>query len=237
MLGGRRFVNVFLGVALVACSDPYAYKIPSDMEQWKSDEALRAQIAKLKPDEKELLTRFMLRAGLKQAFGQGQSQVTIGQALEEQRKREAELAIKEAEEKALAERVKKEREAAIQAMNAVLTVAMTQLEYHDADWRNGVQDGFSVAFAFQNKGDRDLAGAKGAVRFADMFDDQIKLVGLSMDEAIPVGKTVTWRGELDYNQFMDTDRKLRNTDASKLKVSWRPGTYLFADGSKMAAPE
>jgi hypothetical protein len=38
-----------------------------------------------------------------------------------------------------------------------------------------------------------------------MFDDQIKLVGLSIDDAIPAGKTVTWRGELDYNQFMDAD--------------------------------
>ena len=45
--------------------------------------------------------------------------------------------------------------------------------------------------------DRDIAGAKGAVRFADMFDDQIKWVGLSMHDAIPVGKTVTWRGALD----------------------------------------
>ncbi len=127
--------------------------------------------------------------------------------------------------------------AAIERMHSVLTVAMAEFTYHDADWSNGVTDGFSVAFAFQNKGARDLAGAKGAVRFADMFDDQIKLVGLSMDDGIPAGKTIMWKGQLDYNQFIDSDKRLRNTATEELKVSWVPRTYLFSDGTRMDAPE
>lgn len=224
-------------VALVGCVDPYDYKIPADMEKWKSDEALRTTIEKLKPEDKEVLARYMLGAGMRQAFGQPTSELSIRDAVAAQRKREAENAAKEAEEKALAERVKKEREEAIAKMNTILTVAMTGLSFHDADWRNGVQDGFAVSFAFQNKTERDLAGVKGTVRFADMFDDEIKQVNLSMDEAIPAGQTVTWRGELGFNQFIEDDKKLRNTAVDKLKVSWIPTTYLFTDGTRMDAPQ
>lgn len=235
----RHSIIAAIAICCAACSDPYAYKISPDPEKWKSDEVLKKNVEQLKPEDKDVLTRYMFRTGMRAALGQLSSTttVTIHDALDSQRKFEAERAAAEAEEKALAERVKKEREAAIQKMNQILTVALTQLQYHDADWRNGIQDGFSVSFAFHNKSPNGLAGVKGRVRFADMFDDEIQTVNMSVNDAIPAGQTITWQGGIDYNQFKASDQKLRVTPVEKLKVTWIPITYLLADGTRMEAPE
>lgn len=216
-----------------ACKDPYDYRIPREVAHLDADEGFKQAVLKLKEEDRPLLVRYMMRAGLAQAFGQGSSDRTIRQALDDQRRTEAENAVKETEAKALAERVQKERATATKAMNEILVVAMTHLQYHDADYMKGVDAGFSVGFAFQNKSSRDLAGVKGTIRFADIFDDEIRTVSLSVDDGIGAGETLTWRGGFDYNRFRGPDKKLRSTAVDKLRVSWIPETYLFADGSRM----
>lgn len=47
--------------------------------------------------------------------------------------------------------------------------------------------------------------------------------------------TVIYNGS-DYNQFMNEDTKLRNTDRSKLTFEWMPDTYSFEGGKKLTMP-
>lgn len=54
-----------------------------------------------------LAARWMMRAGMGQAFGAKVADTTVGGAIEQQRTFEAEQAAKKAEEKALAEKVAK----------------------------------------------------------------------------------------------------------------------------------
>ena len=229
---------LFMGAA---CSDPQNFKIPTDSAQWKKDEGFKAVIKKLPDDEKKTLTAYLMRAGMAEAFGTTPPERTVGEAIENQKafqaEKEAEQAAEAAEQAkqaALAKKVEEERQAAVAEARKALTVAVSSMNFIPSNLRAGrYQESFSLRIALQNNTEKDMSGIKGTVVFADMFDDEIKRVALSMDEGIPAGQTIQWNGSLDYNQFKDADVKLRSTELAKMKISWEPEVYLFTDGSKM----
>src|SRR4030095_5164796 len=117
----------------------------------------------------------------------------------------------------------------------LLTVALIEKTYVPHDYRAGIsEDSIAINLAFQNKGNKDIAGVKGKTVFKDIFGDVIKVVNLSYDNGIPAGQSVTWSGRLDYNQFDQSDAKLRNVDMAKVQFSFEPETVIFADGTKMS---
>ena len=119
-------------------------------------------------------------------------------------------------------------------MNGVLTVAVTSMEFMKSNWQTGrYQDAIACSIAFENKTDRPLVGVKGTLKFSDIFGDPIKSINVAYDEGIKANSTAVWKAQMDYNQFMDEDKKLAATPLEKLKIEWSPDTYLFQDGSSM----
>ena len=234
-------VTLTLLLALSACSNPHDYQVPTDSDQWKQDEKFKASIKKLPDEEKKLLTAYLLRAGMAEAFGGTPPEITIGDAIQNQKdfiEKKALEAEAEKEEKtkqaALAAAVEQEHQKALADARAALTVAVVSMEFVPSDAHAGrYEDGFAITMALQNNTEKYMAGVKGAVVFADMFGDNIKSVNLSLDETIAAGSTLRWSGSLGYNQFKDDDKKLRNTELAKMKISWEPEVYLFSDGSRM----
>ena len=41
-----------------------------------------------------------------------------------------------------------------------------------------------------------------------------------------------WKAGIDYNQFIDEDVKLKNTELENLKYKWEIYTIIYEDGSK-----
>lgn len=238
-------VALTLLLALSACADPHDYQVPTDSAQWKENAAFKSAVQKLPEDEKTLLLAYLVRAGMAESFGKTLPEITIGDALQNQKDEEtfqAELA-KDGEAfqaemgalKAAGEAdEEKEHQAALAEAKAALTVTVSNMDVMPSNPREGrFQDSFSLVMTLQNNTEKDMAGVKGTVVFADMFDDVIKRVNLSVDDTIKAGTTLQWSGSLDYNQFMDEDKKLRNTNFAKMKISWEPMTFIFLDGSQM----
>ena len=230
-----------LVLALSACADPQEYKVPPDSDQWKQDEGFKDAIQKLSEEERQLLKAYLLRAGMAEALGGTIPEITIAEGIQNQQEflekraaKKAAEAEEEAKQAALAAKVEEEHQAAVAAAHKALTVAVSSMTFVPSNFRaRRYQDGFTLSIALQNNTDKDMVGIKGTVVFADMFDDEIKRVDLSVDETIAAGKSIRWEGSLGYNQFMSEDTKLRNTEFAKLKISWEPEVYLFSDGSKM----
>lgn len=237
-----RMLTLLTCLTLSGCPDPHEYGVPAESKAWKEDPDFKAAVDKLPDEEKKLLAGYLLRAGMAEAFGQTPPEVTIGEAIDKQREFLAQREVeeeREAEEQAareaLAAEVEQERQAAIAAMNEALTVAVSKLEFVPSNARAGrYSDGFAVSVGLKNNTEKDMSGVKGTVVFADMFGDEIKRVTLSVDEAIGAGQRLRWDGTLDYNQFMNQDVKLRTTALDKMKISWEPDVYLFADGSSLS---
>lgn len=58
---------------------------------------------------------------------------------------------------------------------------------------------------------------------------------LTISDPIAAGKSIDWKGELEYNQFMSDHTKLRGYSTSDVKVALTTRKVLFADGSEITA--
>ncbi len=123
-------------------------------------------------------------------------------------------------------------------MNSALTTSLLKFAYVPADINSQqYSDFFEVQIAFKNNTQDKIIGVRGVVVFKDVFGETIKSINLSNDGDIQAGDTVIYNGTMDYNQFMDADKKLRNTDKSKLIFEWIPDIYLFDGGKKLEMPK
>lgn len=218
--------------------DPKATIVSSDSSKWESE--LAPAIKKLTDEEKRLVGAYLVRMKMAEAFGvkglAPRDGMTVGQLIDAERAFEKEQAAKESDAKALKEKVTAEKEAVRRQIDEILTVALIKKGFQKSDYKSGtISDMITMEIAFANKGTKDIAGVKGTTVFKDMFGDEIKRIRLSYDDGIPAGRTVSWSGESQYNQFESGDIKLRNTDMQKLSFSFIPDMVVFADGTKIKA--
>jgi len=93
-------------------------------------------------------------------------------------------------------------------------------------------DQITMNFKFINNTGKNIKGVDGIITFYDIFDNEIKKLNISYDKGITIDTPKTWEAGFDYNQFMDEDIKLRNTELENLKYKWKINTVVFDDGSK-----
>lgn len=233
-------VSLFALIActLVACSNPHDAPVPSDMSKW--DTELKPAIQKLPEEEKELLAGYLMRMKMSEAFGGGPPKVglTVGTAISEQKKWVEEQKAKEAEAKALKEKIEAERAALKKTVDGTLTVAVVELKLQKANYQAGTySDSQVIRLALQNKGTKDIKGVKGDIKFIDIFDKTVGTIGFGYDDGIPAGKTKTWVGSRDYNQFLPEHKAIANLEEGKYTTRFEPEIIIFTDGSKLKVSE
>lgn len=233
---------IILSSALTGCwqSDPKSTVLSSDISTWKSDSSLEAAVKKLSDEDKKLLSAYAMRLTMGQAFGgagipQG---TTIGSAIDTQKAWEEAQRQAKAQQDALAAEVQKKQLESLKEMNNALTTSLLKFSYVPANINaQQYSDFFEVQIAFKNNTKDKIIGVRGVVVFKDVFGETIKRIKLSNDGDIQAGETAIYNGTIDYNQFMDDDNKLRNTDKSKLVFEWIPDIYLFDGGKKLEMPK
>lgn len=159
---------------------------------------------------------------------------TVDQVIADQRA--FEVAQKQEQERAaqLAAEEKAKREVTLRSMLASLTVGIVSKSFQAANFENGTyQDAITMTFAFKNTSSKDIRAFKGVVVYKTLMGDLITQMNLERDQVISAGHSATWDAQTDYNQFMDKDVKLRNTDLKNLKIEWQPQSILFTDGTKL----
>jgi hypothetical protein len=113
-------------------------------------------------------------------------------------------------------------------LNDKVAFAVTEKRFVEGDW----DDYNAFTFSFTNNTDKEILGVKGVITFNDIFGDQIKRVNVSYDEGIAVGESRLYKATVSYNQFMDEDILLRQTDMEKLKYDWEVTAIVYADGTE-----
>ncbi len=117
--------------------------------------------------------------------------------------------------------------------NKKVTLEITNKGFHEADYMSGdYQDQITMDLKFTNNTDKEIRGVEGVLTFYDIFDNKISATKVSYDKGIPANESKVWKSGTDYNQFMDEDVKLRNTELKDLKYKWEVSTIIYADGSK-----
>jgi len=114
-----------------------------------------------------------------------------------------------------------------------VSLEITNKGFHKADYMAGDSgDQITMDLKFTNNTDKEIKGVEGALTFYDIFDNQISRTKVSYDQGIPANGSKVWKSGADYNQFMDADVKLENTELKDLKYMWEVSTIIYSDGSK-----
>ena len=233
--------------SLGGCDRPKETVIPKAIEKL---ETIKPALDKLTTEERALATGYILRQTMAEKLGglfggkagpgipEG---MTIGNAIEEERKFVAERNSEEAKQAALAAKLQAEREAALKPMRSAVTVTLVAKEIVPKRGMSGMllDEYLNVTFGYKNNTEKDIAGVKGLISLRDLFGDKISEFLVSNDSTIKAGESVTWTGSrsLQYSIGDNKDRKLGELTSDKYKLLWEPRIIVFSDGSKLAVPE
>jgi len=94
------------------------------------------------------------------------------------------------------------------------------------------QDFITFEIAFENKTDKDIRGVKGIVSFYDIFNEKIKDIEISYDKGINKHSQKIWNAQIEFNPFIDSDVKLKNTEGGNLSYEWKPTVIIYEDGTR-----
>jgi hypothetical protein len=220
---------MLLTCLLIACSNVKDLKFTKDNQEQIMEKVRKSK--DLTGEEVGLLMTALMRTSFS---GGGIEGKTVGQLIQEQRKLVAEADAKEKEAKKLAEEAAKKEAAVAAELSQHIIVAPFKKSFHKADYRNfEYEDKIDISFVFENKSNKDIKAFKGETVFKDAFGEPIKNIPLTYDQGIKAGQKKNWHGELRYNQFMQDQRKFRDTELGNMKFEWKPKAIIFADGSKL----
>lgn len=243
----RILIILLSSILLVACSGPKDTPLPRDLDKM---DTIKPAMEKLTPEERELAAGYIMRhtigAKLGGLFGGKEGPgipdgMTIGKAIEEQRKFKADAAIEEAKQQALKAKLQAEREAAQKQMREAVTVTLVSKKLDTESGYSGIitDENLQIVFGYKNNTDKDVAGVKGYVSVKDLFGEEISGFLISNDNTIPAGQSATWTGSRSVRFALgdNKDRKLAELGEDKYKVVWEPEMIVFKDGTKITAPK
>lgn len=114
-----------------------------------------------------------------------------------------------------------------------VTLEITKKGFIAANYTSGsYQDQITMSLKFTNTIDKEIRGVEGVLTFYDIFDNKISVIKVNYVKGIPANSSKIWEEKIDYNQFIDEDVKLKNTELKDLKYKWEVSTVIYTDGSK-----
>lgn len=122
----------------------------------------------------------------------------------------------------------KKEAATISAIDGMFDVKLVGKRVFEANYSKHL--GFD--FVFDNHTEKDIKAVQGSLRFTDLFDKEIKSLGLTIEKDVPAGQSVDNSDySADLNQFSDEDNRLESIEMENLKTSFRVDSIIFKDGS------
>lgn len=237
----RMAVGVSLVVlSLVACSrDPRTVRITEANKDKFVDEI--KDLEDLTVEESQLLFAFLMRQNVTSSLGQTPPSLvgkTVADLISDKRTFETDAKKREEQQARLAGEAKAKEDALAAELRKATNLTVFKKGFLGSDAMAGrYQDYITIECAYENTSGKDIRAFTGSVRFTDLFDKPIFESGLTISDAIKAGAKATWSGSIDYNQFVDSHRSLRNTDLKDMKVIWIPKSIIYADGSKVGKTE
>lgn len=227
-------------LALTGCSKATDTVIPSDMSTW--DKELSPAIKKLSEEDRKLFAGYVVRAKMGGLFSKENQDIplgmTIGDAIQEEKKRIAEQEKQAAEAAALKAKIEAERAEVVKAINEVATVTLLSKAQLSSNYQIGrYSDYQQFKIGVKNKSEKDIIGVSGEIEFIDVFDKTVGSVTFKISEKIKPNGTYTWVGGRDYNRYRDTHKAVWNLDEGKYTTRFIPSAIIFSDGTRLVAPE
>jgi hypothetical protein len=101
---------------------------------------------------------------------------------------------------------------------------------HDVQ-KGTFEDYITLVVTFRNVTGKDIRAFDGVLTFADLLDNEVLTSHVAINESVPLGGEIEWKGQLRYNQFVSAHQQLRGEQQQNLKISFNAKKLLFADGT------
>jgi hypothetical protein len=232
-------ISVLLSLGVFACSrDAHKLKIT----QQNKDSFMQSirDSKSLTVDEVRMLIAYRMRNAASQALGGKDDTMvgkTVGQIIDEERQFEARAKQEENRQEHLAAEAKAQEEARAAELRKAIGLTVYDKSFKASDPDNGqYEDKLVIKCAYENTSGKDIRAFKGKIRFTDLFGSQIYESSLTVSDPIKAGKKATWTGYINYNQFLNQEVQLRNTQLKDMRVVWLPSSIIFADGTVLGDP-
>jgi hypothetical protein len=225
-------------VILYGCSKPEDTVIPSDAKQW--DTQLAPNVQKLSPEDKQLLTGYLMRAKMGEAFGGAQMPVgtTVAQGIDNQRQWLAQQEVQKAEQEKLRKEVEAKQAAAAAELQKSVVIAYLSSNVEPKNYQaSRYSDTFLIDIGVKNNGDKAIKGIKAEAVFKNTFGEPIYTTRLNIEQSIASRSQVTWEGGHELNQFDDTDKKLINLQPGSFTVDTRAVMVVYDDGTTVGSAD
>lgn len=227
-----------VGMLLLMCGcqkDPRSVRITDKNKGTFMDEI--KNMKGLTVDEVRLLTAYQMGSGISNGIGGRERNPvgkTVGELIEEARK-EAESEKTEADkQKRLADEAKAKQEAVTAELRKAVTLAVFEKGFLPSDPSAGRFDAYiTFKCAYENTSPKDIRAFKGIVIFQDLFGSDIYRINLTISDPIKAGAKAHWSGVVKFNQFIDSEQRLRNAELKDMKVIWMPVSVIFTDGAQV----
>ncbi len=223
---------------LIACSGPRDAVIPTDINRWDSD--LRPVIDRLTGDDRRLAVAYLDRERQAASLS-GQpvpAGVTVGQAIDLQRKFEQDQAKQRLQSRERQDQQEQARKEAEGRAAAVFGITLLDKKIIPADLASGNRsDQAAFTFQFANLSDQELREVKGDLHLSDsFFGTELKVITLDYRDPLAPGESVTWTATIQLSPSAIIDQRVRNEELSQIKVVLTPDVVAFADGSMLDLP-
>lgn len=231
-------IAAMVACVLAACSKPEDTVIPADPKNW--DTLLAPEVKKLSEGDKQLLTGYLMRAKVGEAFGGTPMPVgtTVGQGIELQKAWIAQREAQKAEQDRLKKETEERKAAAAQEVSKSVVLAYISQHIQPKDiYAHRFSDVFFVDVAIQNASAKAIKGIKADLVFKNTFGEKIYSTGLSIEKTIAPGARSTWQGGHELNQFKESDKTLMNLEEGNFTTEIRPTMVVFADGTSIGSAD
>jgi hypothetical protein len=191
-----------------------------------SEDTFKEDLPKLKEtlnaEDFEMLEGYIMLSAM---GGQDMSAKTYKELIEDGKELKLKFEQQAEEERLLAEKAKQEQLQRAIKLNKSLTVSLFEKGFVKHDY----QEYITYEFVIENKTDKDIRAFTGEFVMNDLFDEKIKTIGFTFDDGVKANSVINYSASSDYNQFTDSDVKLKSKKMNQLKVSWVPSKILFSD--------
>lgn len=118
-------------------------------------------------------------------------------------------------------------------LRSIISVETKEKTFISSDYMKGTYDDYiQIKFNFTNHSDKNIKGFQGKMIFLDMFGNEISSNPLKYELGINSGETKEYLANKRFNQFLEEDKQLKNTDLINMKYEWLPSTIIYEDGTK-----
>lgn len=115
---------------------------------------------------------------------------------------------------------------------APMSVELIEKGFHESNYKmHDYTEAVTFAVSFSNRSNKAIRAFDGILTFNDLLDNEILGAKVAINEPVAVNSSLRWDGQLDYNQFMASHRRLRDEDQSNLRIRFNVRKILFSDGT------